>query len=131
LTDLHNDSRRGVPIVVFNPLVERALERFAAPQDPLEMATFGETRIASEYCQVRVGGDVAALKGIMKLVLEAHEAEIQNHQEPVLDMEFLAGHTHGFDAFADDLRRTSWEDILSTSGLAREQLERVASVYMR
>ena len=40
----------GTPIVVFNPLRERALERFAAPQNPLEMATFGETRIASEYC---------------------------------------------------------------------------------
>jgi hypothetical protein len=36
---------------VFNPLRERALERFAAPQDPVEMATLGETRIASEYCQ--------------------------------------------------------------------------------
>src|SRR5437762_2266921 len=61
LTELHRASRRHAPIVVFNPLRERALERFAAPQDPVEMATFGETRIASEYCQVRSGGDVAAL----------------------------------------------------------------------
>src|SRR4051794_398776 len=50
LTELHRASRRNVPIVVFNPLRERALERFAAPQDPVEIATFGETRIASEYC---------------------------------------------------------------------------------
>jgi molybdopterin-dependent oxidoreductase alpha subunit len=63
MTELHNASRRGAPIIVFNPLRERALERFAAPQDPIEMATFGSTRIASEYCQVRVGGDAAALKG--------------------------------------------------------------------
>jgi molybdopterin-dependent oxidoreductase alpha subunit len=131
LTELHNASRRGVPIVVFNPLLERALERFAAPQDPLEMATFGETRIASEYCQVRVGGDVAALKGIMKLVLDAHEAAVRDDREPVLDVEFIRGHTHGFEAFADDLRRTSWEDILSVSGLTRDQLERVANIYMR
>ena len=40
MTELHNASRRGAPIVVFNPLKERALERFAAPQDPIEMATF-------------------------------------------------------------------------------------------
>ena len=78
LTELHNASRRGVPIVVFNPLRERALERFAAPQDPVEMATLGETRIASEYCQVRIGGDVAALKGVMKLVLEAHDAALRS-----------------------------------------------------
>ena len=131
LTELHNASRRGVPIVVFNPLRERALERFAAPQDPVEMATFGETRIASEYCQVRIGGDVAALKGVMKLVLEAHDAALRDGREPILDVEFIAQHTHGFEAFADDLRRTTWEDILSVSGLPRDQLERVANIYMR
>ena len=52
LTELHNAARRSVPIVVLNPLRERSLERFAAPQDPIEMATLGETRIASEYCQL-------------------------------------------------------------------------------
>jgi len=131
LTELHKASRRSVPIVVFNPLRERALERFAAPQDPVEMATFGETKIASEYCQVRIGGDVAALKGVMKLVLEAHDEALRNGGEPVLDLDFIAQHTHGFEAFTDDLRQTSWEDILRVCGVPREQLGRVAAVYMR
>jgi molybdopterin-dependent oxidoreductase alpha subunit len=131
MTELHNASRRGVPIVVFNPLKERALERFAAPQDPIEMATFAATRIASEYCQVRVGGDAAALKGIMKLVLAADDAAKGEGEPPVLDTAFIAEHTHGFEAFAADLRQTAWDDILSTSGLPREQLERVALVYMQ
>src|SRR3984957_5858747 len=131
MTELHNASRRGVPIVVFNPLRERALERFAAPQNPVEMATFGETRIASEYCQVRIGGDVAALKGVMKLVLEAHDAALHRGAEPVLDLAFIGEHTHGFEAFAADLRRTTWDEILSASGLPRDQLERVAAIYMR
>ena len=109
MTELHNASRRGVPIVVFNPLRERALERFAAPQNPVEMVTFGETRIASEYCQVRVGGDVAALKGVAKLVLEAHDRSIGERAEPILDLDFIAQHTHGLDAFAEDIRRTAWE----------------------
>ena len=131
LTELHRASRRNVPIVVFNPLRERALERFAAPQDPVEMATLGETRIASEFCQLRIGGDVAALKGVMKLVLEAHDEALRNNKAPVLDLDFIAQHTHGFETFADDLRGTNWEDILRACGLPREQLERVASVYMR
>ncbi len=131
MTELHNASRRGVPIIVFNPLKEPALERFAAPQDPLEMATFGSTRIASEYCQVRVGGDAAALKGIMKLVLEADDAARGAGQPPVLDTAFIAEHTDGFQAFAADIKQTAWDDILSTSGLPREQLERVAHVYMQ
>ena len=131
MTTLRNASRRGAPIVVLNPLRERALERFAAPQDPVEMLTLSATRIASEYCQVSVGGDVAALKGIMKLVLEAHDAAIRAERAPVLDLAFIEQHTHGFDAFAEDLRRTEWDDILRISGLKREQLERVASIYMK
>jgi molybdopterin-dependent oxidoreductase alpha subunit len=131
MTELHNASRRGVPIIVFNPLKERALERFAAPQDPIEMATFGSTRIASEYCQVRVGGDAAALKGIMKLVLEADGAARGAGHPPVLDTAFIAEHTDGSEAFAADLGQTEWDDILSTSGLPREQLERVARIYVQ
>jgi molybdopterin-dependent oxidoreductase alpha subunit len=131
MTELRNASRRGVPIVVLNPLRERALERFAAPQDPVEMVTLSSTRIASEYCQVSVGGDVAALKGIMKLVLEAHDAALRAGREPVLDVPFIGQHTHGFDAFVGDLRRTEWDDILRVSGLSREQIERVATIYMK
>src|SRR5712675_614339 len=116
MTELHNASRRDVPIVVFNPLKERALERFAAPQDPVEMASFGSTRIASEYCQVRVGGDAAALKGIMKLVLEADVAARSASKPSVLDTVFIAEHTDGFAAFAADIRQSAWEDILSTTG---------------
>ena len=131
MTSLRNASRRGAPIVAVNPLRERALERFAAPQDPIEMATFTSTRIASEYCHLRVGGDAAFLKGVMKLVLDAHEAATRAGGDPVLDLPFIERHTAGFDAFAQDLRRTSWADILRASGLERAQIERVAQIYMR
>jgi molybdopterin-dependent oxidoreductase alpha subunit len=114
-----------------NPLRERALERFAAPQNPIEMVTFSSTRIASEYCQVRVGGDVAALKGVMKLVLEAHESAVRSGGDPVLDLPFIDQHTFGFDALCEDLRRTSWDDILRVSGLPRAQIERIARIYMQ
>jgi molybdopterin-dependent oxidoreductase alpha subunit len=131
MTSLRNASRRGVPIVAINPLRERALERFAAPQAPIEMITFSSTRIASEYCQVRVGGDVAVLKGIMKLVLDAHEDAVRAGREPVLDLDFIERHTDGFEALAEDLRATNWEDILRVSGLERAQIERVAGIYLQ
>ena len=131
MTPLREASRRGVPIVAINPLRERALEKFAAPQDPIEMATFSSTRIGSEYCQVRVGGDVAVLKGVMKLVLEAHEAAVGSGGEPILDHPFIEQHTFGFEALSDDLRRTSWDHILNVSGLPRAQIERVARIYVQ
>ncbi|AMV48148.1 FdhF/YdeP family oxidoreductase [Paraburkholderia caribensis] len=123
---LHEASRRNVPIIVFNPLRERALERFADPQNFLEMATYASTRIASTYFQVDAGGDAAALKGVMKALLQM-EAEQGN----VLDREFIAAHTEGFDAFAADLEATSWDDIEKASGLTRADLEEVALAYAK
>lgn len=129
---LYKMGERGVPIIVFNPLRERALERFTDPQDPVEMAalgrgTFGSTRIASAYHQVKVGGDAAALKGIMKGVL-ALEAE---NPGEVLDAKFLAEHTEGCEALIEDLLATRWEDIETASGINRAALESVAQAYAR
>ncbi|MBM7047083.1 MULTISPECIES: FdhF/YdeP family oxidoreductase [Rhizobium] len=123
---LHECSRRGVPIIVFNPLKERALERFADPQSPIEMGTFGSTRIASSYYQVKIGGDAAALKGIMKAVLALAETS-----EDVLDHAFIAEHTSGFDALVADIKQTEWADIERVSGLSRSDLERVAAAYAK
>ncbi|GES42336.1 hypothetical protein RsS62_15880 [Rhizobium dioscoreae] len=123
---LHGCSRRGVPIIVFNPLKERALERFADPQDPIEMGTFSSTRIASSYYQVKIGGDAAALKGIMKAVLALAETSPE-----VLDHAFIAEHTTGFEALVADINRTEWADIERVSGLARADLERVAEIYAK
>jgi molybdopterin-dependent oxidoreductase alpha subunit len=126
---LHEASRRGVPIIVFNPLKERALERFTDPQNPVEMATLGSTRIASSYYQVKVGGDAAALKGIMKALIAMDDAA--GPGSTVLDHEFIHAHTHGVEAFATDLRGTEWSAIEATSGLAREALESVAAAYAK
>src|SRR5215831_11764312 len=67
----------------------------------------------------------------MKLVLEAHDEALRNGAEAMLDLDFIAQHTHGFEAFAQDIRRTAWDEILRTCGLERQQLERVAAIYMR
>ncbi|OJY63852.1 MULTISPECIES: FdhF/YdeP family oxidoreductase [unclassified Rhizobium] len=123
---LHECSRRGVPIIVFNPLKERALERFADPQSPIEMATFSSTRIASSYYQVKIGGDAAALKGIMKAVLALAETS-----PDILDHAFIGEHTIGFDALVADINQTEWADIERVSGLARADLERVAAIYAK
>ena len=89
---LHEASRRGVPIIVFNPLRERALERFTDPQNAVEMASFGSTRIASSYYQVKIGGDGAALvKGIMKALIAMDDSA--SSPDAVLDHDFIATHT--------------------------------------
>ena len=39
-------------------------------------------------------------------VLEAHDTAVRTNGAPILDLDFIAQHTHGFEAFAEDLRRT-------------------------
>ena len=79
---------------------------------------------------MRVGGDVAALKGMMKAMIEADDAAITIDEPRVLDCDFIHGHTRGFEAFAADLRATGWEAIERRSGLSRDDLKAAAMVYM-
>ena len=130
MTELHNARRRGAQIVVLNLLRERALERFQQPQSVLEMATMRSTPIATHYYQVKIGGDTAALKGIMKAAVEADDRAIREDQPRVLDTEFIEGHTYDFEAFAADLRTTMWAAIEKQSGLSRDQLTEAAQVYI-
>lgn len=123
---LHELARRNVPIIVFNPLRERALERFADPQSVIEMATYSSTDIASTYFQVKAGGDAAALKGIAK-----HLLEMENERGNVLDRAFIAEHTQGVEAFAADIAQTDWEAIERESGLSRAALKSVAEAYAK
>jgi len=130
MTTFRNTARRGTPIIVFNPLKERALERFAAPQDPIQMMTFGSTPIASAIHQVKVGGDVAALKGMMKRVLERDAQDLAAGGTGKLDRAFIAEHTQGFEALSADLDATSWSDIERVSGLKRVAIESAADAYV-
>ena len=120
LGELRNASKRGCRIVAFNPLRERGLERFANPQSPAEMLGGGSTRIASEYYQPRIGGDLAVATALAKVVVE----------RDAIDRDFIAAHTFGFDAFAAALRATPWSDLERESGLNRTQLEEAARIYI-
>lgn len=128
---LHEASRRGVPIVVFNPLKERALERFASPQNPVEMSTLSSTQIASQYHQLRSGGDLAALKGLMKRIFERDEADLAAGGTGLLDRDFIKAHTLGLEALKADIDKTGWAEILAKCGLTHEAIDRAASVYLK
>jgi len=130
LGELRDASKRGCKIVSVNPLRERGLERFADPQDKLEMATMGSTPISSHYVRIRIGGDFAFLKGLCKLVLEADEHARLNGLTPIVDSAFIAEHTSGFESFMQDVLDEDWSVIETESGLAKAEIEAVAKQYM-
>ena len=131
LHQLQELREREAPIVVFNPLRERGWEEFVNPQRPGQMLTNAPTAIATQYCQVRAGRDIAAMMGIAKAVLALDDAALAAGGERVLDVDFIIRHTHGFDAFAARVRATGWDEIEETSGLARAALEQAGATYAR
>ncbi|MBS0281486.1 MAG: FdhF/YdeP family oxidoreductase [Proteobacteria bacterium] len=126
MTALVEARKRGVPIVVVNPMPERAFIRFTEPQDIVQMATFGSTPIASEFVHIRIGGDLALLKGIMKVIFE-REAQ----GEKIIDQDFIQQHTVGMDAVRDDALAQAWPEIVRVSGVSEEQIRRCAEIYIR
>ena len=121
--------QRDVPVVTFNPLRERGLVSFANPQSPLQMLTPAETTISTQYLQVRIGGDIAAITGLAKRLLALDDEAIAGSAKRVLDAAFIAEHTHGFEAFAQYVRATGWDAIERESGLARAAIEQAADVF--
>ncbi|GAB0060253.1 hypothetical protein IBA8401_12780 [Pseudomonas syringae] len=131
MSELHAAARRGASIISFNPLRERALVRFAAPQDPRDMLSLHGVEISSQYHQVRIGGDMIALQGVCKAVIEADDVAQRENLPRVLDVAFIEEHTHGFEQYADYCRQLPWDIIERHSGLTRQAIEEVAAVYKR
>ncbi|NED67615.1 FdhF/YdeP family oxidoreductase [Streptomyces sp. SID10244] len=126
MSNLVEARKRGIPIVAVNPMPERALIRFAEPQDMVQMATFGSTEITSEFVHIRIGGDLALIKGMMKVMFE-REAQ----GERVLDHEFLSEHTVGLEALREDVLAQDWDEIVEVSGITQAQIRRCAEIYIR
>jgi molybdopterin-dependent oxidoreductase alpha subunit len=125
LSALQNAARNGCKIVSVNPLNETGLMRFKNPQEPLSLLGAG-TPIASLFLPVKINGDVALLKGIMKEMLE----EDGRRGGAVLAHDFIAQHTVGFDALRADLEAESWPAIVQNSGVSRELIRNAAEVAM-
>jgi molybdopterin-dependent oxidoreductase alpha subunit len=123
LTTLEKAKKRGCTLVAINPLPEVGFLRFANPQEPADVLE-GGIPLASLFLQVRINGDVAVFKGIMKAMLEAEDA----NPGSVFDRAFIAEHTAGFDAFESALREARWDDITRSSGVSRGQIEDAARV---
>ncbi len=127
LTSLQAAKRQGAKIIAVNPLPETGLLRVTNPnpQDypnplefPLALVEDG-TALADLYLPVRINGDVALIKGIMKFMLE----EDDRGRMGGVDHAFISECTSGFASLVDDLKGTTWEEIVAGSGLTREQIE--------
>jgi len=130
LTALQKAKRNGAKIISVNPLIEAGLNHFKNPQDfmnPLRAlgALLGDgTPITDLFLQVRVDGDMALLRGIMKHLFEAEDL----NPGQVVDHAFIKQFTTGFESFEQNIRNTKWEDIEELSGISRALLLEAANI---
>lgn len=130
LGDLRRAAERGAEVVVLNPVRERGLERFADPQNTVEMLRGSSRPIASHYLQPRSGGDMAAFRGIAKIVFARDAEALAAGRPSLLDRAFLEHHTAGLDAYRAAVEATPWAAILDQSGLTMDAITAMADVYL-
>ena len=121
---------RGGKIITFNPVIEQGLVSFVDPQSPGAMLTGKETKISDQYHQLKAGGDVAAILGLCKCIVEADDLAQAKGRPEVIDHAFIAEHTTGFDEFIASCRAASWREIEQESGLAEPAIRDAAQVYI-
>ncbi|MFT5636140.1 MAG: molybdopterin-dependent oxidoreductase alpha subunit [Cognaticolwellia sp.] len=124
LSTLRKASKRGATVVSINNLKERGLQQFLDPQSPKEMILFTGTNISQYYFTPRLSGDMAILRGVAKSLLERFKQD-----ETVLDSAFIAEHCHNFATYQRSVEATSWEKIVSQSGLSRQDIEQITDIY--
>ncbi|MEM6269229.1 MAG: FdhF/YdeP family oxidoreductase [Bacteroidota bacterium] len=126
LSALKKCKENGGKIVSINPLDEPGLKNFIDPQSPSEVLT-GGTRISDLWLPVRINGDVALLKGIMKLLLEKEDSAPGS----VFDHDFIAEKTRGYEALVADLRAADFAQLVEQSGIAQAEMQKVADLLAR
>jgi molybdopterin-dependent oxidoreductase alpha subunit len=116
---LYYAKKQGTRVAVVNPVREPGLERYWVPS-VLESAVFG-TRLADDFFQVHMGGDIAFLNGVLKHLIEMD----------AVDRAFIAAHTRGFDDLERALSDQPWEMLERFSGSSRADMVRFAEMYAR
>lgn len=124
LTWLAEAERRGAQLVHINPLIEAASRRTIVPHEFVDMATFHATKTATMTVQVRIGGDMALIRGVAKALLESAD-----DQPDLLDREFIERFTTGFEEYRALLASTRWSDILRSSGISEADIRKLADSY--
>lgn len=111
--------RKGGQVIVVNPARELGLVKFSVPSD-VRSLLFG-TQICSLHIQPHIGGDIALLTGVAKEVLAQG-----GH-----DRDFIAQATEGFSEFMRQVEAATWGEIEAASGVPRDEIRRMAEMYMR
>jgi molybdopterin-dependent oxidoreductase alpha subunit len=126
LTALEKCKKNGGKIISVNPIPEAGSNVFIDPQNPFSILK-GGTQLSDQYIQVKINGDVALLKAVMLLMLEAEN----KNPGTVFDHEFIKEHCGDYDAFIADLKTNDLDEAFSESGVSEEDVRLMADLMIR
>ncbi len=118
LTALSATKKKGGKIIAINPLPEVGLQNYVAPQNPIKWFGKGQ-QLSDLFLQVKINGDVALLKIILKLMKQQEE----QYPNSVFNHQFIKEKTHGVAAFLEDLDQYSIAELLPQTGLPLAQIK--------
>jgi molybdopterin-dependent oxidoreductase alpha subunit len=114
-------------VISINPLLEAGTTAFANPQK-LEGLLGLKVPLASGHISVRINGDVAFFKGVIKSILEKSDDPLSPYS---LDEEFIKEKTSGFQEFKKKAQDVSWNDICEGCGVSKKIMEDLALAYLK
>ncbi len=126
LTALQKAKKNGAKIIAINPLPEAGLIGFVNPKSPAQVLS-GGTQIADLFLQVQINGDVALMKALMCLLLEAE----RDRPGEVLDQDFIGLYTDGFTELRAHLETQDIDALADAAGVSRSDLETAVEIILR
>jgi len=125
LSALRDTKKNGGKIITINPLPEVGLLNYKDPQNPLKWIGSG-LALTDVFLPVKINGDVALLKIILKLLLAA-ENEKPN---TVFDWDFINEKTQGIEALLEDVNSYTIEELLPQTGLTLAQIKEASELLL-
>lgn len=124
LSALEKNKKNGGKIITVNPLPEAGLINFKDPQNPLKWRKGQD--ITDLFLQVKINGDVALLKIILKL-MKQKEDENPNY---VFNHTFIQEKTSGLEDLLQDLDNYSIHELLPQTGLKLSEIEKATELII-
>ncbi len=121
LSALQKAKANGCKIISINPLPETGLVAFNNPQT-LKGVMGIKSKLTDLFLQVKLNGDMALLKALSKLLLEASKTNPE-----IIDTDFIQANTVGFEDWKTAILKEDIAQLAIDSGIELSQIEAAAN----
>jgi molybdopterin-dependent oxidoreductase alpha subunit len=123
LSALQKAKENGAKIIAVNPLPETGLISFNDPQS-IKGILGMKAMLTDLFLQVKINGDMALLKAIMKILSE------DENESPgsVFDLDFIREHTVNAESYFKHLETYSLEELSENCGISIDQIREAAEL---